>query len=50
MSRWIERYQELKMRVLSVEKLSRICREVSTTKGCRWIEVAIKHPESFSMD
>jgi len=40
----------LKTRVLSVEELSSICREVSTTKGSRWIEVAIEHPESFSMD
>ena len=40
----------IKACVLFVEELSRICWEVSTTKGSRWIEVAIEHPESFLMD
>ena len=38
---WIERCQEVlsfKTCELSVEELSRICREVSTAKGARWIE------------
>ena len=38
------------MCVTSIEELSRICQEVSIAKGSRWIEVAIEHPESFSMD
>ena len=40
-ARWIERFWEVssfKMCELSVEELSRICREVSTAKGARWIE------------
>ena len=49
-SQWIERYRELKTCVLFVEELSRICREVSIAKESRWIEVAIEHPKSFSMD
>ena len=38
------------MREKAIEELFRICQEVSTAKGSRWIEVAIEHLESFSMD
>ena len=46
-SRSIERYRELKTRVLFVEELSRICREVSTAKRSRWIKVAIEKLSSI---
>ena len=40
-SRWIERYWDLlrlKTREIAIKQLSRICWEVSTTKGAWWIE------------
>ena len=46
-SRGIERYRELKTRVLSIEELSRIYQEVSTAKGSQWIKVAIKKLSSI---
>ena len=53
-ARWIKRFWALKTRVLSVEELSRICREVSTAKRISMdrgsCQGAIKHLESFSMD